>query len=75
VTQSFCGLPIPTTGSDVPPIPFSPNLDKAWQVNSEKVLASIEKLAAYWPPRAQHTEEKTKLVGSFAQLSMRARSL
>ncbi|MGH9714850.1 MAG: alpha-ketoacid dehydrogenase subunit beta [Candidatus Acidiferrales bacterium] len=35
------------TGPDVPPIPFSPNLDKAWQVNGEKILAGIEKLAAY----------------------------
>jgi len=35
------------TGPDVPPIPFSPNLDKAWQVNTEKILAGIEKLAAY----------------------------
>jgi 2-oxoisovalerate dehydrogenase E1 component subunit beta len=35
------------TGPDVPAIPFSPNLDKAWQVNTEKILAGIEKLAAY----------------------------
>jgi 2-oxoisovalerate dehydrogenase E1 component beta subunit len=35
------------TGPDVPPIPFSPNLDKAWQVDSAKILAGIEKLAAY----------------------------
>jgi hypothetical protein len=31
----------------VPAIPFSPNLDKAWQVNTEKIVAGIEKLAAY----------------------------
>ncbi|MGA8221313.1 MAG: hypothetical protein WB780_06620 [Candidatus Acidiferrales bacterium] len=30
-----------------PPVPLSPNLDKAWQVNTEKILAGIEKLAAY----------------------------
>jgi 2-oxoisovalerate dehydrogenase E1 component beta subunit len=35
------------TGPDVPAIPFSPNLDKAWQVNPEKIVAGIEKLAAY----------------------------
>ncbi len=35
------------TGPDVPAIPFSPNLDKAWQVNTEKIIAGIEKLAAY----------------------------
>ena len=35
------------TGPDVPAIPFSPNLDKAWQVNTEKIVAGIEKLAAY----------------------------
>jgi 2-oxoisovalerate dehydrogenase E1 component subunit beta len=35
------------TGPDVPAIPFSPNLDKAWQVDTSKIIASIEKLAAY----------------------------
>jgi 2-oxoisovalerate dehydrogenase E1 component beta subunit len=35
------------TGPDVPAIPFSPNLDKAWQVSTEKILNGIEKLAAY----------------------------
>lgn len=34
-------------GPDVPAIPFSPNLDHAWQVNTEKIVAGIEKLAAY----------------------------
>jgi 2-oxoisovalerate dehydrogenase E1 component beta subunit len=35
------------TGPDVPAIPFSPHLDHAWQVNTEKIIAGIEKLAAY----------------------------
>ena len=35
------------TGPDVPAIPFSPNLDKAWQVDTGKIIAGIEKLAAY----------------------------
>jgi 2-oxoisovalerate dehydrogenase E1 component beta subunit len=35
------------TGPDVPAIPFSPKLDQAWQVNTEKIVAGIEKLAAY----------------------------
>lgn len=35
------------TGPDVPAIPFSPNLDKAWQVDTAKIIAGIEKLAAY----------------------------
>lgn len=35
------------TGPDVPAIPFSPPLEKAWLVNTEKVLAAMEKLAAY----------------------------
>lgn len=35
------------TGPDVPAIPFSPNLDKAWQVDTSKIIAGIEKLAAY----------------------------
>jgi 2-oxoisovalerate dehydrogenase E1 component beta subunit len=35
------------TGPDVPAIPFSPNLDKAWQVNEGKILAGMEQLAAY----------------------------
>lgn len=35
------------TGPDVPAIPFSPNLDKAWQVDPAKIIAGIEKLAAY----------------------------
>jgi 2-oxoisovalerate dehydrogenase E1 component beta subunit len=35
------------TGPDVPAIPFSPNLDHAWQVNTDKIVAGIERLAAY----------------------------
>src|SRR5271169_2404767 len=35
------------TGPDIPAMPFSPPLEKAWQVNTEKIVAGIEKLAAY----------------------------
>jgi 2-oxoisovalerate dehydrogenase E1 component subunit beta len=35
------------TGPDIPAMPFSPPLEKAWQVNTEKILAGMEKLAAY----------------------------
>lgn len=35
------------TGPDVPAIAFSPPLEKAWLVNTEKVVAAIERLAAY----------------------------
>jgi 2-oxoisovalerate dehydrogenase E1 component beta subunit len=35
------------TGPDIPPIAFSPPLEKAWLVNTEKVVAAIERLAAY----------------------------
>jgi 2-oxoisovalerate dehydrogenase E1 component beta subunit len=35
------------TGPDIPPIAFSPPLEKAWLVNTEKILAAVEKLAAY----------------------------
>jgi 2-oxoisovalerate dehydrogenase E1 component beta subunit len=35
------------TGPDVPAIPFSPPLEKAWLVNTEKVVAAMERLAAY----------------------------
>jgi 2-oxoisovalerate dehydrogenase E1 component beta subunit len=35
------------TGPDIPPIAFSPPLEKAWLVNAEKVVAAIERLAAY----------------------------
>jgi 2-oxoisovalerate dehydrogenase E1 component beta subunit len=35
------------TGPDVPAIPFSPPLDKAWQVEPGMIVAAAEKLAAY----------------------------
>lgn len=35
------------TGPDVPAIPFSPPLDKAWQVDTGMIVAAAEKLAAY----------------------------
>ncbi|MFZ0969788.1 MAG: transketolase C-terminal domain-containing protein, partial [Candidatus Acidiferrales bacterium] len=35
------------TGPDIPAMPFSPPLEKAWLVNTEKILAGMEKLAAY----------------------------
>jgi len=35
------------TGPDIPAMPFSPPLEKAWQVNTEKIIAGMEKLAAY----------------------------
>ncbi len=35
------------TGPDIPAMPFSPPLEKAWQVNTEKIVAGMEKLAAY----------------------------
>lgn len=35
------------TGPDVPAIPFSPNLDKAWQVDTSKIVTALEQLAAY----------------------------
>jgi 2-oxoisovalerate dehydrogenase E1 component beta subunit len=35
------------TGPDVPAIPFSPPLEKAWLVNTEKVVEAMERLAAY----------------------------
>ena len=35
------------TGPDVPAIAFSPPLEKAFLVNTEKIVAGIEKLAAY----------------------------
>src|SRR5262249_22963476 len=45
--EDLDGPIIRVTGPDVPAIPFSPNLDHAWQVNTEKILAGIEKLATY----------------------------
>jgi 2-oxoisovalerate dehydrogenase E1 component beta subunit len=35
------------TGPDIPAMPFSPNLEKYFLVNPEKVVAAIEQLAAY----------------------------
>jgi 2-oxoisovalerate dehydrogenase E1 component beta subunit len=35
------------TGPDVPAIPFSPQLEKAWMVDQSKVVAAMEQLAAY----------------------------
>ena len=35
------------TGPDVPAIPFSPPLDKAWQIDTGMIVAAAEKLAAY----------------------------
>ncbi|MFZ0739826.1 MAG: alpha-ketoacid dehydrogenase subunit beta [Candidatus Acidiferrales bacterium] len=35
------------TGPDIPAMPFSPPLEKAWLVNTEKILAGMERLAAY----------------------------
>ncbi len=35
------------TGPDIPSMPFSPNLEKYFLVNPEKVVAAIEQLAAY----------------------------
>jgi len=35
------------TGPDIPAMPFSPPLEKAWLLNTEKILAGMEKLAAY----------------------------
>ncbi len=35
------------TGPDIPAMPFSPPLERAWLVNTEKILAGMEKLAAY----------------------------
>jgi 2-oxoisovalerate dehydrogenase E1 component beta subunit len=35
------------TGPDLPAIAFSPPLEKSFLVNTEKVVAAMEKLAAY----------------------------
>lgn len=35
------------TGPDIPAIPFSPPLEKFFLVNTDKVVAAMEKLAAY----------------------------
>ena len=35
------------TGPDVPAIPFAPPLEHAWMVNTDKIVAAMQKLAAY----------------------------
>jgi 2-oxoisovalerate dehydrogenase E1 component beta subunit len=35
------------TGPDIPPVPFSPPLEKFFMVDEQKILAGMEKLAAY----------------------------
>ena len=45
--EDLDGPIIRVTGPDIPPIAFSPPLEKAWLVNTEKILAAVEKLAAY----------------------------
>ncbi|MFZ0639112.1 MAG: alpha-ketoacid dehydrogenase subunit beta, partial [Candidatus Acidiferrales bacterium] len=35
------------TGPDIPAIPFAPPLEHAWMVNTDKIVAGMEKLAAY----------------------------
>ncbi len=48
--EAFDDLDAPimrVTGPDVPPVPFSPPLEKFFMVDKEKVLAGMEKLAAY----------------------------
>jgi 2-oxoisovalerate dehydrogenase E1 component beta subunit len=41
------GPVVRVTGPDIPPIPFSPPLEKFFLVDTEKVIAAMEKLAAY----------------------------
>jgi 2-oxoisovalerate dehydrogenase E1 component beta subunit len=45
--DSLDGPIMRVTGPDIPAIPFSPPLEKYWLVNTDKVLAAMEKLAAY----------------------------
>jgi 2-oxoisovalerate dehydrogenase E1 component beta subunit len=48
--EAFDDLDAPimrVTGPDIPPVPFSPPLEKFFMVNKDKVLAGMEKLAAY----------------------------
>jgi 2-oxoisovalerate dehydrogenase E1 component beta subunit len=48
--EAFDDLDAPilrVTGPDIPPVPFSPPLEKFFMVDKEKVLAGMEKLAAY----------------------------
>jgi 2-oxoisovalerate dehydrogenase E1 component beta subunit len=41
------GPVVRVAGPDLPAIPFSPPLEKAWLVNTPKIVAAMEKLAAY----------------------------
>ncbi len=41
------GPVIRLTGPDVPAIPFSPPLEKAWMLNKDKILTGMRQLAAY----------------------------
>lgn len=48
--EAFDDLDAPimrVTGPDVPPVPFSPPLEKFFMVDKPKILAGMEKLAAY----------------------------
>jgi 2-oxoisovalerate dehydrogenase E1 component beta subunit len=48
--EAFDDLDAPilrVTGPDIPPVPFSPPLEKFFMVDKEKILAGMEKLAAY----------------------------
>ena len=45
--DSLDGPIVRVTAPDVPAIPFSPNLEKAWLVDQAKVVAAMEQLAAY----------------------------
>jgi 2-oxoisovalerate dehydrogenase E1 component beta subunit len=48
--EAFDDLDAPimrVTGPDIPPVPFSPPLEKFFMVDKDKVIAGMEKLAAY----------------------------
>jgi 2-oxoisovalerate dehydrogenase E1 component beta subunit len=48
--QAFDDLDAPVmrvTGPDIPPVPFSPPLEKFFMVNTEKIVEGMQKLAAY----------------------------
>jgi 2-oxoisovalerate dehydrogenase E1 component beta subunit len=45
--EDLDGPIIRLTGPDVPAIPFSPPLEKAWLLNKDKILAGMQQLAAY----------------------------
>ncbi len=48
--EAFHDLDAPVmrvTGPDIPPVPFSPPLEKFFMLDKEKILAGMEKLAAY----------------------------